>query len=646
MALRTEDGGGVGAPPLEAEAVARGGLRLSEPRLTATGLLLLEGRPVEEGRQLLVRVPAGGGEPEVISPPGRSVRSRVYEYGGGAWCAARGRIFAVFEDDGRVHRLHAGGAEPLPGCLPGAWYGDLVAAPDGRAVVAVEEEPQEAGQPRHRLVVLGVAGGRRVLFEGSDFVSSPALAPDGSRVAFLAWDHPAMPWDATRLLAADDPLGGHGPPRVRVLAGSSGVSRFHPCFGPGGELVYASDRSGFWNLVLHGDPPREIARERAEYGRPQWVLGMRTLAFPDARRLVCVRTRRGLDELVRIDLRTGARRGLPLPLTRIEALDARNGDLVVLGAGPEEPPALLRVDPDTGARRTLRAAFAPDELGLTGAGISRPEPVSWATGEGEQAFGFLYRPPGGGRPPVVLRPHGGPTGSCEPVLDPRVQYLTRRGIGVLDLDYRGSSGYGRAYRERLRGGWGVLDVEDTLAAARWLLGEGLARDDGLAVSGRSAGALTALLALAAGGPFRGGSSWYGVLDLESLADETHKFESHYLEGLVGPWPAARARYRERSPLRRADGIRAPVILFQGGRDRVVPPAQAEAMAAALARRSVPHALLLLPEEGHGFRRASTLRRVLEAELAFLGRCLGVETGLPLPPLRPGPEAAARRFGAG
>ncbi len=631
-------------PPLQADAVARGGLRLSEPRLTEFGLLLLEGRPAEEGRQVLVRIPPGGGAPEVLSPPGRSVRSRVYEYGGGAFCAGRDGIFAVFEEDGRIHRLRAGGADPLRGGLPGARYGDLVASPDGRVVVAVEEEPRTGGEPHHRLVALGAGGGRRVLFDRADFVSSPAFSPDGGRLVFLAWDHPAMPWDETRLLAVESPLAGSGPPALRVLAGGAGVSRCQPRFGPDGRLVHVSDRRGFWNLVLHGDPPREIGPEPAEYGRPQWVLGMRTLAFLDARRLACVRTRRGLDDLVVVDLRTGARRDLPLPLTRIEAVDARAGELVVLGGGPEEPPTLFRVDPESGARRALRASFDPEALGLRAEEISRPAQVAWATGDGEQAFGFLYRPSGGGRAPVVLRPHGGPTGSSEPVLDPRVQYLTTRGLGVLDVDYRGSSGYGRAYRDRLRGGYGVVDVEDTVAAARWLAAEAVAPEDGLAVSGRSAGALTALLALAAGGPFRAGSSWYGVLDLESLARETHKFESHYLEGLVGPWPAARARYRERSPLRRADRIRVPVILFQGGRDRVVPPAQAEAMAAALGRHGLPHAVLFFPEEGHGFRRASTLHRVLEAELGFLGRCLGVETGVPSPPLRTASPAAAGRSG--
>lgn len=632
--------------PLEAEAVARGGLRLSEPRLTDGGLLLLEGRPAEEGRQVLVRIPAAGGEPELLSPPGRSIRSRVYEYGGGAFCAGRGGVFAVLDDDGRIHRLGGGTAHPLPGCLPGARYGDLVAAPDARAVIAVEEEPGDGGEPRHRMVLIGVAGGRRVLFEGADFVSSPALSPDGSRLVFLAWDHPAMPWDETRLLEVAHPLRGSGPPSPRVLAGSPGVSRFQPCFGPDGKLVYASDRSGWWNLLLHGDPPREIAAEPAEYGRPQWVLGMRTAAFLDRRRLACVRTRAGLDELVVIDLATGARHPLSLPLTRIDAVAARAGALVVLGGGPDVPPTLFRIDVETGHRQPLRAAFDPEALGLPGPGIARPEPVAWATGEGEEARGFLYRPPGAARSPVVLRPHGGPTASSEPVLDPRVQFLTTRGFGVLDVDYRGSSGYGRAYRDRLRGSWGVVDVEDTLAAARWLLAEGIVRDEGLAVSGRSAGALTALLALAAGGPFRGGSSWYGALDLESLARETHKFEAHYLEGLIGPWPAARSLYRERSPLSRADRIPVPVVFFQGGRDRVVPPAQAEAMAAALGRRGVPHALLLFPEEGHGFRSATTLRRVLEAELAFLGWCLGVDTGLALPPLRSGPAGAAGSSGAG
>ena len=613
--------------PLDAGLVARAGRRLSMPRVRGEDVFWLEGRPEEGGRQALLRAGADGVAHEV-SAPGADVRSRVHEYGGGEYALGRGVLAYVDRRRPGIQLAEAGGERPVPGSETGARHADLAFTPDARFLLAVEEEhPEGGGEPANRLVAFDLAAGRRgVLVEDADFVASPVLDGEGARVAWIAWDHPRMPWDGTRLFVAELREGRLG--ARRALAGGPRESVLQPRFGPDGRLVFVSDRSGWWNLYQEregGAAP--LAPRSAEFARPPWVLGLTSYGFARPGALLCAYSDAATYRVARLELETGVLRNLPVAAHDVEALDAADGRAAFVGASPTEPAAVFALDPESGEARVLRRASS---LELPEGLISIPQAVRFPSAEGRQAYAFLYRPrhpefqgSAGTRPPLIVKGHGGPTSATSASLKLGIQYWTSRGFAVADVDYGGSSGHGRAYRDLLIGAWGVVDVDDCVHAARFAVAEGWADPARLAITGGSAGGFTTLCALTFRDDFAVGASYYGVGDLEALARDTHKFESRYLDTLVGPWPARRDLYRERSPLHHAERLARPVIFFQGGRDRVVPPAQAEAMVAALARRGVPHAYVLFPDEEHGFRRAENVARALEEELAFYCRVLGL-----------------------
>ena len=610
--------------------MAAGTLRLAQPQAAGDDVLWLEGRPAEGGRQVVVRARPGAG-PEDATPAGANVRSLVHEYGGGDYLAHRDSLFHVAVGEPGIVRRGRAGAEPVPGTLAAARYADFAVSPDGRWLVAVEEEPGEP-EPANRLVAFDLSGGPRRVVDGEhDFVSSPCFAPDGSRLAWLAWSHPSLPWDGTTLrLRGWSRAGPAG--EVTDVAGGPAESIFQPGFSSAGVLTFVSDRNGWWNLhQLHEGGIHNLLPREAEFGLPQWQLATRTWGFVDEGTLLCSVRAGGFDRLSLLDVEARRLTELPLPYTCIDGLHVDGGRAAFLGGGPGTPPTVCALDVASGRVRELRRAF---ELELEPGFLSAAEPVEFASREGERVHAFLYRPahprcvgPAGRRPPLVVRSHGGPTAAASPVLAPGIQYWTQRGFAVADVDYRGSTGYGRAYRERLRGAWGVLDVDDCAGAARWLADEGVADPARLAITGGSAGGFTTLCALTFRDVFAAGASRYGIGDLEALARDTHKFESCYLDGLVGPWPERRDLYRERSPIHHVERLARPVIFFQGLEDRVVPPAQAEAMVAALAAHGVPHAYVAFPGEQHGFRRAENVRTTLEGELFFYGRVLGFDPGV-------------------
>ncbi len=622
--------------PLDAGRVASASLRLARPQLDPErgDAYWLEGRPAEGGRQVLVRALSGGGS-EDATPEGWNVRSTVHEYGGGDYHVRGGVIHFVARGEPGIWRVEAdrpGAPRPVAGTLPAARYADLVLSPDAGWLVAVEEEPREGGEPANRLVAFDLdRGGRRVLDDAHDFVSSPCFAPDGSGLAWLSWNHPNLPWDGTTLWRRA--WGQAGPAGdARRVAGGPTESVFQPGFSPGGALTWVSDRSGWWNLhQARESGPAALAPAAAEDGVPQWQLGTRTWGFADEDTLLCIRHAGGFATLVIVPTGGGGVRELPLPHVALADLHVAGRHAVFLGAGPRTPTAVYRLDLGSERLEELRSAFS---LELGPEEVACAEPVEFATGEGERAHAFLYRPasatscaPPGERPPLLVKSHGGPTAAASPALEPGIQYWTSRGFAVADVDYRGSTGHGRAYRERLRGGWGVLDVEDCIRAARHLAGEGLADPERLTISGGSAGGFTTLCALTFHDVFAAGASRYGIGDLEALVRDTHKFESRYMDALVGPWPEFRALYRERSPIHHVEHLARPVIFFQGLEDRVVPPSQAEAMVAALRARGVPHAYVAFPGEQHGFRSADSIRTTLEGELFFYGAVLGFDAGV-------------------
>jgi dipeptidyl aminopeptidase/acylaminoacyl peptidase len=596
--------------PIAAAAVARAGVRLGEPALGEDGSAWwLERRPLESGRTALVR------EGEDVIPPEFNVRTRVHEYGGGAWLLHGETVFFSHWDDQRLYRLDPGGS-PVPVTPEGPYrYADGRALPDGSAIVCVRETHGD-GEPVNDLVRIPAdgSGPPEPIASGRDFYATPRPSPDGRALCWLCWDHPNMPWDGCELWVAG-----------RRVAGGPDESIWQPEWSPSGELHWVSDRTGWWNLYSEAG---RLTDERAELGVPQWQFGGATYAFLEDGTIACVRIERAVARLHL--LRDGRLDDVGLPYTSFgyPCLRAGGQRLIFVAASPEQEPAVVRWSETEGATELRRASDEPLDRAL----VSIPRAIEFESAGGRTAHAFYYPPvnpgfegPDGERPPLLVQIHGGPTAYAAPELDPATLFWTTRGVGVVDVNYGGSTGFGRDYRNLLRGTWGIVDVEDCIAAARHLAAEGDADGNRLAIHGGSAGGYTTLCALAFHpDAFGAGASYYGVADAATLARDTHKFESRYLDRLIGPWPEAEELYFERSPINFADRIRVPVLLLQGLEDDVVPPAQAEEMAAALRNSGVPHAVLMFEGEQHGFRRAETIIRSLEAELSFYGQVFGFQ----------------------
>jgi dipeptidyl aminopeptidase/acylaminoacyl peptidase len=595
--------------PIAAAAVARAGVRLSEPALGEDGSAWwLERRPLEGGRTVIVR------DGEEVTPLEFNVRTTVHEYGGGAWLLDGETVFFSHWDDQRLYRRDPGGS-PVPITPEGPYrYADGRALPDGSAIVCVRETHGD-GEPVNEVVRIPLDGGApEPIASGRDFYASPRPSPDGRVLCWLCWDHPNMPWDGCELWVGE-----------RRVAGGADESIWQPDWSPAGELHWVSDRTGWWNLYSEGG---QLTDERAELGMPQWQFGGATYAFLDDGAVACIRIERAVARLHL--LRAGRLEDVGLPYTSFgyPCLRARGERLIFVAASPEQEQAVVTWSEADGATELRRASDEPLDRAL----VSIPRAIEFESAGGRRAHAFYYPPanpnfegPEGERPPVIVQIHGGPTAHAEPELDPTVLYWTSRGVGVVDVNYGGSTGFGREYRNLLRGAWGIVDVEDCIAAAHHLAAEGEVDGRRLAIHGGSAGGYTTLCALAFHpDAFAAGASYYGVADAATLARDTHKFESRYLDRLIGPWPEAEELYRERSPIHFADRIRAPVLLLQGLEDEVVPPSQAEEMAAALRRSGVPHTVLMFEGEQHGFRRAETIIRSLEAELSFYGQVFRFE----------------------
>jgi dipeptidyl aminopeptidase/acylaminoacyl peptidase len=619
---------GTWTSPISAGRAARAALHFDTP-LVVDGdhVYWVEGRPHEGGRCALVRWSARDGATEV-TPAGVSVRSRVHEYGGGAFAVCGGDVVISNDADRGLHRAGQGGELVVLSVEPGARYADLVFDRARARVLAIRED-HRAGQREPVASIVGVplvpGGEVRALLSGRDFYASPRISPDGRRLAWLAWSHPHMPWDETELWSGEFD-GRGGLVRARRVAGGNGESICPPQWSLHGALCFASDRSGWWNLHRwSGREVQPVLADTAEYGLPQWVFGQTTFDFTADGAIVASRIERGAAQLVRVDEARGTATPLGSAVEPAGAVRVLGGDAIVLGGSPTRPRGVYRVDLATGAAEPLSAGASldlPDGL------ISRPEPFDFTSARGQAAHAWLYRPsnPGfkgraGSRFPLIVISHGGPTASASRHLDLSVQFWTSRGFGVLNVNYGGSTGHGRAYRERLNGAWGIVDVEDCVQAAREAAGRGLADARRLVIRGGSAGGFTTLCALAFHDTFSAGACYYAVADAETLVRETHKFEAHYLDALIGPWPDRADLYRARSPVHAAHRIACPVIVFQGLDDKVVPPSQSEAMVEALRASGVSADYHTFEGEGHGFRRAETIARCLEAELTFYRRVL-------------------------
>jgi len=649
--------------PISAADVAAGSHPVDGGRFVGDEVWWLERMPAEGGRSAVRRL--ADGVPETVLPAPWDARSRVHEYGGGAWAVTEDRVVVFVErSDQRVWALEPGGAVPRP-LTPGGLgmrFADLQLS--GDEVLAVREAHGAGGDgpatrvPPRDIVAIPLDGAAaddadaiRSVVGGSDFLAYPRVSPDGARLAWIAWDHPDMPWDATALRVGDlvegrvvrwtTVAGGPGAPRQSVLQPEWTGARERyatPEATMGPELLCVTDESGRWNLrriAFDGmTPPEEVAPADADTGGPLWNLGTRWFLPLDDGRVLAVRTD-GDDALVLLDESDGALRGIPSPATsRVLLDDARGSRVLFHGAGATTLGGLWLLDLDEPAPRPrLVRGTVDEEPDASWLPVARAVTVEGPHGP---VHAFAYPPtnpgvvaPDAELPPYLVLAHGGPTSHASGGASLDVAYFTSRGVGVLDVNYGGSTGYGRAYRERLDGQWGVVDRDDVVAAASGLAAQGLADGARLAIRGGSAGGWTVLCALTASDRFAAGISRYGVADLRALAADTHDFEARYLDGLVGPLPEAEAVYVERSPLSHLDRFTTPMLIEQGLDDPVVPPAQSEAVRDALAARGVAHAYLAFEGESHGFRRAETLVRSLETELAFLGRVLGFETpGVP------------------
>lgn len=640
--------------PLQAADLAGASVRLGEVAIVGSDTYWTEGRASEQGRTVLLRRDAAGQVTRVSpeqTPDGDpfDVRSRAQEYGGGTFAVASDVAVASRKEDDRLYRfaLDGSGAVPLTPA-DGGRYADLSIDAARGLVYAVLEHHGEAGgfrtDPTTTLVAVPLdgsaaedAGALRTVFSGSDFVNAPRLSPDGRYLAFVTWDHPNMPWDGSLVRVGElSPEGTLRSPAVTV-AGGDDVSAQEPVWTPVGDLVHVDDRSGWWNVYRTElvTPEgwlelrtRHLHPAQVEFSAPQWVFGPRTIAVLDEDHLVLSWVEQGRRRLGTMRLLNGELEAWVGDWEPAGAIAAASDRVVFIGSHPRRPGAVVELDLAEGTTTVLASSTSLD---LDEASVSVAEPVSWDAGDGVEAHGFYYAPtladtngPEGELPPLLVMIHGGPTSATSPGLAPGLQYWTTRGFAVLDVNYGGSTGYGRAYRERLDGAWGVVDVNDCATGAAAMAAAGKADPARLAIRGGSAGGFTTLAALAFTDTFAAGTSRYGIGDLAALAAETHKFEARYLDRLVGPYPEAEAVYAERSPLEHVDGISAPVLLLQGSEDRVVPPAQSSGMAAALQQRGVPVAYVEFDGEGHGFRGAEAITRALETELAFYGQVLGFE----------------------
>lgn len=631
--------------PITSDLIVGGSAGLSQPLIQGANVYWLEMRPNEGGRNVLVRL--SGSSARDITSVGFNVRTRVHEYGGGDYAVHDDIIcFSNFSDQRLyLQRLGEDVGPPIP-ITPAAdlRYADARIHPNGKRLICVREDHTSKGEVVNTLVGLDLYGNDNgkhdcgeVMVSGNGFYSSPRISPAGTRLAWLTWNHPNMPWDGTELWTGsldEAPTLGS----CQHVAGGMNESIFQPEWSPDGKLYFVSDRSGWWNLyrLNDGGEVEPVCEMQAEFGMPQWGFGMSSYAFVAAQSIICAYIEKGISKLALIDTRSGKFAPIASPYSDIRFLRAAAGEAVMRAGSPTEAAAIVKFDFETRDFSVLRRS---NDLKVDPEYFSAPRAVEFPTEDGQSAHAFFYPPsnpdfsgPDGELPPLLVESHGGPTSAAATALSLSIQYWTSRGIAVLDVNYGGSSGFGRAFRERLKGKWGIVDVDDCVNGARHLVSLGEVDAQRLMITGGSAGGYTTLCALTFRDVFNAGASHYGVSDVEALAKETHKFESRYLDGLIGPYPGKKDIYYDRSPINFTEQLACPVIFFQGLEDEVVPPNQAEAMVNALRAKGIPVAYIAFEGEQHGFRQAKNIKRALDGELYFYSRVFGFELAEPVEPV--------------
>jgi dipeptidyl aminopeptidase/acylaminoacyl peptidase len=627
--------------PITSDLIVKESIGLGQVKMDGDDVYWIEMRPSEGGRQVIVRQAGDGSIVDVI-PQGFNARTRVHEYGGGDYVAHGSVVYFSNFADQQLYRQAANSEPELisePSTDAKLRYADFVFDERRNRLISVREDHRENDREAvNTLVAIPLnAGEAQVLVSGNDFYSSPRLSPDGSHLCWLTWNHPNMPWDGCELwtgeIASDGTI-----TNQKLVAGGLSESIFQPEWSPDGLLYFTSDASGWWNLYrLKREGSVECVYEmQAEFGVPQWIFGLSTYAFASADQIVCAFAERGLWRLGTIDTGAKSLQRIDAPYTDISYVCGAPGRAVFRAGSPQAPFSIIEMDLSSRSTKVLQRA---SKMEIESGYVSEPQPIEFPTEGGLTAHGFYYPPknsdfvaPNLERPLLLVKSHGGPTSATVAVLMAGIQYWTSRGVAVLDVNYGGSTGYGRAYRERLNGNWGIVDVDDCVNGARFLATRGDADGNRLMIDGGSAGGYTTLCALTFRDQFKAGASHFGVSDAEALAKETHKFESRYLDNLIGPYPARRDLYIERSPIHYADRLSCPVIFFQGLEDKVVPPNQAETMVEALRKKGVPVAYVAFEGEQHGFRRAENIKRALDGEFYFYSRVFKFEPADELEPV--------------
>ena len=624
--------------PITSDMIVAESVGLTEPAIEGADVYWLEMRPGEGGRYVVVRRAADGAVADV-TPPGFNARTRVHEYGGGSFVVHEGTVYFSNFEDQRLYRQPPGGAPEAVTPDADLRYADGVIDTARNRLICVREDHTASDREAvNTICAVHLAGNAEpvVLVEGHDFFSAPRLSPDGSQLAWLTWDHPNMPWDGTELWVGEVSPDG-SPAGSRCVAGGPTESVLDPRWSPDGVLHFVSDRTDWWNLYRWtGDGVESVCEAEGEFAAPQWVFGRPMYAFAGPGRILCSYSRDGTWRLASIAAAGGGPEPVETPFSDISHVRATGNNVVFRAGSPTHPTCIARLSLTTGDVEVLRTS---SHLSVDPAYLSEPEPIEFPTENGVTAHAIFYPPrnrdyaaPPGERPPLLVKIHGGPTSACSTSLSLDLQYWTSRGVGVVDVNYGGSTGYGRAYRQRLQGQWGVVDVDDCVNAARYLVERGDADPERLIIRGGSAGGWTTLCALTFRDVFRAGASYFGVSDAEGLATETHKFESRYLDSLIGPYPERSDLYRARSAVHHADQLACPLILFQGLEDKIVLPNQAERMFEALKKKGIPVAYVPFEGEQHGFRIAANIKRALDGELYFYSRIFGFELAEPVEPV--------------
>ncbi len=604
--------------PISAELLTAQGVRISEPQAVDDRVYWLESRPQEKGRTALVCETAGV-RTELLPAP-HSIRTRAHEYGGGAYLATAQAIFYVLDSDQRIYRYDLKTRQAHAITPDGAYrYADFCYDPIRNRLIAVREDcTQDAHHPNSSIVALNLTKGDvHTLAQGADFYSNPRLSSGGTQLSFLRWNHPNMPWDGSECVLLELDLPGDII-RTTIVAGSNHESIFQPQWSAAGELFFVSDRSNWWNIYRWDSTSSQaLCLTNAEFATPQWVFGMSSYGFLSPTEILCCYSHKGFWQLGVINSEANTLTKIDTDFRDISSVHCHNGKGYFIAASATQSVQLWcyengEISSLTNSPQTLDANY-----------FSSPQAIEFPTRDGEVAYGFFYAPTNPDvvqnaeqLPPLLVMCHGGPTGATESSLNLKIQFWTSRGFAVLDVNYRGSTGYGKQYRDRLKNNWGITDVIDVCSGVDYLATQNLIDKNKVAIRGSSAGGYTTLAALTFSDVFKAGASLYGIGDLEALARDTHKFEAHYLDSLVGEYPAQQKVYQERSPIHHIDQLNCPVIFLQGLQDKVVPPAQAEAMVAALQTKGIMTKYVTFEEEAHGFRQAQNIQRALNEELNF------------------------------